>query len=258
MSISDVLQFSMAQTVDLDESLVQTLIFVRRVLSPTIKHIYYPWCKKDISVATAFPESVVTHVCRTSSCVQALRANHLRAFCQDPNTYRPKRQQDILMLLDPETMPPIMFQTLADTGIVLASHAGATAEGVYACREAHGLVFSGAVAYRDKEPTYVTDRLEDFWTHVETDEEYRAADKCNRLRDFLKKHTGVAGNFAEAHRELLHVAHRRMIDHLRRRGNIATDYQEGDPAYVDPTDMNTLIPPIPFRRSAPMYVFRRA
>lgn len=162
MSISDVLQFSMAQTVDLDESLVQTLIFVRRVLSPTIKHIYYPWCKKDISVATAFPESVVTHVCRTSSCVQALRANHLRAFCQDPNTYRPKRQQDILMLLDPETMPPIMFQTLADTGIVLASYAGATAEGVYVCREAHGLVFSGAVVYRDKEPTYVTDRLEDF------------------------------------------------------------------------------------------------
>lgn len=223
--------------------------------------VYYPCCGDDASPSFAFPHAVVTYVDQREEAIRALQEQGLNAHVGQAETFCLEEEQDLVILINPNGFHRNMVNRIRIGGHVYCNGSHETA---YDIQQLPDFLLVAVLQTDQNRMTCAESRdLDLYWQHVETDEEYREADKSERLRQFLHKYAGIERDFVSAHQALLETAFQRTSEHFRQmsiahpnmgfNGVVTRD----ESLYLNPQDFGSLVPPIPFKRYSGLYIFER-
>jgi hypothetical protein len=177
-----------------------------KMVNPPKDVVYHPCGSDDVSPSVVFPNSRVIYVELDEQAVNALQkggfeAHHASALEYDPGDV------DILIMLNPAISPEAPAVHVREGGYVVCNDYHATATTL---RKNSDFQLKGLIRMtKDKGLTYDTDHPENYWTEVDSDEEFR-----NASFDFASADYASAANVVEAltgKRENVLVEYRRII-----------------------------------------------
>lgn len=157
-------------------------LFSESFLDQTPEVVYYPCSESDKSPSAAFPDSKVIYADINHSAVEALQREGEDARVADAEEFDPGKV-DVLLMLNPGISPDVPASHVVEGGHVLANNYHGTARELYdnPNYELRGVI-SG-----DEEPVLDTDHLEDYFTKVSTNEEFKQTPFYHFAQNQVKK-----------------------------------------------------------------------
>ncbi|MFA5130531.1 MAG: hypothetical protein WC477_06505 [Patescibacteria group bacterium] len=238
-----------------------TLALFRDALHLRPKTIYYPACCTDVSPSIVFPSIPTLYVDKDPSAIRALLKHGFTAAEGDLTKFRPAVTPDLAMMFL-AGCPEKPLQHLAVGGYFICDDDSQTATDVFFFPN-YSLIAVQLVDTRHNSMRVFTDDLDDYRTKVQTDEELIAVDERGSYRDFYLRHDGATDHFLEAHARLV----ARAIELTQTNSDAICRSQpwlpqdrkmtEQDAIYLDPQNMEEQVLPLPYRRHAAFYAFRR-
>ena len=224
-----------------------SLELCKRILNLPVEAVfYYPASNTHIGPASVFKRHRVIHVDTDKSAMDALSAMGLEAYSLCAKSFKPPVETSVVIQYNSALQKP--FELLKQGGYALCNNWSGTATYL---RENPSFRLVGIITKKhvDDTPEYVTERLEEFWTKVENDDEYK------RTAEYL---------FEDARSHILHLTGR-----VASEGSVLRDYlalrEEGAKrkpftlgTFRDPETGHdcTLLPP-PYKRgsTADLWIF---
>jgi hypothetical protein len=139
-------------------------------LNPNTAVVYHPCCANDISPSSAFPSSEVIYVDTDENSIKALQEKWMNAHIASALEFDPGNV-NVLIMLNPSISENKPSQYLVPWGYIICNDYHETASSLKENKE-YKIV---AVIRKLKDWSIVFDdeKLEDYWTEVETDEEFK-------------------------------------------------------------------------------------
>lgn len=143
----------------------------KRALSPKSDVVYHPCGGLDVTPSSVFTESRVIYADIDDKSIQALREKGLEGHTVSALEYNPGTV-DILILLNPTIPPDIPSSYVAVGGHVVCNNYHGTASSLHKNPQ---YTFAGIIRKSDGILIFDTEKLDDCWKEVETDEEFKKA-----------------------------------------------------------------------------------
>lgn len=151
------------------------------------KEILYPCCETDVTPSAVFPQARVQYVDMNRQAMEALIARGFDAHygrvltgreegqsssdSSEAPLFEPKKQVDLLILLNPQISPFAIVQYVRQRGYVLCNNYHRTADEMYTCQAFTPV----AVLNTGQEKKLDTASLDEYFQLMMTDEEYKQA-----------------------------------------------------------------------------------
>lgn len=173
--IPEGLRSSAERIEDVPEShadLVAKYKLFRDKLSPRTNVVYHPCGANDISPSAAFPDSRVVYTDIDDGKMQALRAKGFEAHTSSALDFDPGNV-DVLIMLNPTIRPDVPSSHVVLGGYVLCNDYHDTASHL---KKNDGYELEAMIRVgKEQKLVWDTEKLNDYWREVETDEEFRNA-----------------------------------------------------------------------------------
>lgn len=133
--------------------------------------VYHPCGENDVSPSSAFPESRVIYVDQNEKAMAALQQAGFTAHTASALEFNPG-PVDILIMLNPCIDPDFPASHVVPAGFVLCNDYHKSASSL---RENPDYELTGVIRMTAEGLIFDTEKLEDFWKDVETDQEFQNA-----------------------------------------------------------------------------------
>lgn len=251
-------------TVDEQDSHIQShasiLTLARDALHLQPEVVYYYCCGIDVSPSIAFQGSKILYVDVDRRCMRALRKRGYLGIIGDAERFRPKRTPD-LELTFMAYCSEAALQHLKVGGYFITDGAYGTLESAVMLPN---FALVAVVLFDDQyHPVRVsTERMEDYRTKVQSDEELIAADGCGSYREFYLRHAEARSNYLDAHARLVAQAIQRTQENhdqilLAQPWLKPKRITEQNTIYLQPKINREEVRPLPFRKRTGAYIFQR-
>jgi len=233
----------------------------RKALGLEPKFAYYPACNTDVSPSIAFPKSEVIYLDTNVLAARAIRQVGYRAVCCNLEEYIPRPPPDLAIMMM-SGRPEKVLQHIAVGGHFICDNIYHTASDAFAFAN-YSLVAVLLYDAQIQRAHVSTESLIDYRTVVQTDEELIAADSEGIYRNFYLRHAGATNRFLAAQASLAAIAIQRT-----KTSNAASravqpwltqdsELTDRDPIYLEPAQLREEVLPLPYRKRATLYAFRR-
>lgn len=143
-----------------------------RAVKPSRNVVYHPCGANDVSPSVAFPGSRVAYVELDEKAVKALQKEGFEAHHTSALEFNPG-DVDVLIMLNPQIAPDIPASHIRVGGYALVNDYHATAT---ILRRNSDFQLKGLIRVaKDRGLIYDTDNPEDYWTEIDSEEEFRNA-----------------------------------------------------------------------------------
>ncbi len=221
---------------DVSKDLVESYSIFREAIKQPVNVVYYPSCATDASPSVAFEKARVIYVDIEERAVNALKQAGYEAYNQSALEFKPDRPVDVLILLNPQIAPDIPSQYVREGGYVLCNDYHDTATAMHENKQ---FDFTGIIRRdeRSGEKILDTQKLNECWKTVETDEEFKqalfswTAVDYKEAADVVKKLTGKDTNILEEYKNIIKLRREMLGEVLSKVDDLPLQH-EGEPILV--------------------------